>query len=194
MTILVTTQVNPTLDAFAASFAYAKLRQAVREEATFGIAGAPDAPTQWIIQELKINDVVHLEATTAIYDVFILLNAMMDGVAQLMPEIVNVNRVIEVIDRGSEEDEAHRRFPDAHLIVEPVGALSTIVTERFVARKLTIDSVSTQLLYSAIYTATDNLEPNRTTPRDRAALRELMTQMNIPITLVRDLFVATHAR
>ena len=193
MNILITTAVNPTLDAFAASYAYAKLRQAVHEEASLGIAGAPDAPTQWIIGELKVNDVVHLESATFVYDVFIIINAIVDGVAQLLPETVNLNRVIEVIDRGIEVEE-YKRFSIAHIIVEPVAALSTIVTERFVARKLPIDPVSTQLLYSAIYVATDNLEPRYTTPRDRAALRALMTQMNIPVTLVRDLFVATHPR
>ena len=193
MNILITTALNPTLDVVAGAYAHWKLRQFFHEEVKIGIAGKDDAPTQWLLKELKIEDVVRLEDSTEQFDVFVLWNAIRDKTALLLPPVVEVQRVIEIIDRGDRGANDYSAFPKAEITVEPV-TFSTIATERYQGRRLTLDQTCSQLLYCAIYIATDNLSPERTSPRDRAALRYLQTKMDPPLTLVRDLFVATQPR
>ncbi len=193
MNILITTALNPILDAVAACYAYWKLRLFFHEQATIGIAGKEDLETQWLLKELKIADVIRLENTNEGFDVFIVWNAVRDGVSFALPQTILPHRVIEIIDRGRKDQNDYSPFPKAIVRIEPV-TFSTMATEQYQARRLAIDPISTQFLYCAIYIATNNLDPERTTPRDRAALRYLQTQFNVPLTLVRDLFIATQPR
>lgn len=96
------------------------------------------------------------------YDSFILVDMSERGG---MPDAVDLDRVIEIIDHRSFPD--YPAFPNAAFRVEPVWAAATQIAEFFYFHKeIKLDPKIAQLLLCAIYSNTVNFKADVTTFRD----------------------------
>lgn len=97
-------------------------------------------------------------------------------------KFVVLDNVIEVFDhrRGFEEYWKEKLDEKAH--IELIGACATLIWEEFKQADLEdqIDTVSANLLYTAILSNTLNLQAQITSSRDKQAVDELIQYTNLP--------------
>ncbi len=160
--ILITACKTPDIDGVACAIAYKSFLQQqdvannyyVAFQDGIHIEGKFVIDTLWIpCKELGAHDR---------YDNFILVDMSERGG---MPDAVNLDKVIEIIDHRSFPDYA--AFPNAAFRVEPVWAAATQIAEFFYFnQQIKLDPKIAQLLLCAIYSNTVNFKADVTTFRD----------------------------
>ena len=179
--ILLTAKINPDLDGLATAYAYQKLLAKQGKDAEAVIYGRPHVEAEYVIDRFVITDILYRSKEK--YKSFILCDASsLIG----LPHIIRPEDVIEVIDHR--ESDATKDFPDAILHIEFVGAAATLIVEKYIAMKESIDNASAVLLYGAIFSNTLNLKGSVTTTRDRDAVTWLEKQMKIPADYISEMF------
>lgn len=182
--ILVTAKINPDLDGVACAYAYSRLLNAQGKNATGGIFGQMHAEAKYLVDRFGIDDVIY--DPKGLFDSFVLVDASdMAG----MPIVIRPEAVEEVIDHR-EVHRASELFPNAVIRIEQVGSAAALIVELYRSSRLPIDARSAILLYGAIFSNTLNYQASITTERDRMAADWLHTQVDIPESMVTDMFVA----
>lgn len=129
--------------------------------------------------------------TLAATDTFILVDI---SNPDHLPAFVDPARVVEVWDhRAGFEDYWTRRL-GAHNI-ELVGSCATLIWEQYVKRGMenAITPLDANLLYTAIFSNTLNLQAAVTHERDRAALIALRRHVDLPPEWIARYYAATQA-
>jgi inorganic pyrophosphatase/exopolyphosphatase len=159
-------RVCPDLDGVACAVAFAELLRSQSIAARAWIAGTPDPEASFAARELGVT----LDAAPPPEGcAFILVDA---SDLRGMPPSLDPLRVIEVIDHRLHH-RAPELFPHAVIVIEPVGAAATLVTERYQSLGVLPSPIAARLLQAAILSNTQALRGTITTERDRAAHRAL---------------------
>ena len=96
------------------------------------------------------------------FDEIILVDS---AIVSALPEGLDINKVVELIDHRKLNDSA--KFKNAKAQIELVGAAATLIAEKFVKANIKPSKESAVLLYGAIVSNTLNFKSGTTTPRDQ---------------------------
>jgi len=158
---IITTYINPDLDGFASVFAYLEFMQKFGTDAKIYIEGNQNLETQYLVSRLALDvsgisargitimDKVHLVDTSHVLAI---------------SRSISLDQVIEIVDHHIVSDSD--RFTNAEKQIELVGAVATLITEKFSQRNLEPSLPSAVLLYCAIASNTLRFQAKVTTEKD----------------------------
>ncbi len=173
--VLVTAKINPDLDGVASALAYAEFTGAFP-----AFFGKLQAEPEFVLKKLKIRPVMNPLGS---FSGFVLVDM---SSTRGMPKVVDPKRVLMVIDhRPVDLNHVRRIFPNAKILIEPVGAAATIVAEMMkeIGRKTAC------LIYGAIISNTLNLRSKVTTERDLKVLERCRSICKKAPKLAREMLV-----
>lgn len=158
------------IDAYAGCIAYAALLRLLGEPAQ----AASSAPlNESITRELRCLDINATHYTANADDVFVLVDV---SDPDHLDAIVDIGRVVEVIDHHHGYEEFWRVLLGKHACIERVGAAATQIHERWrdagLLERMDIDVA--RLLLAAIMDNTLHFQASVTTERDKRASTELI--------------------
>lgn len=181
--ILVTSYTNPDLDGVAGAIAYAEFLQKTDKDAIVGIIGEPHDEAKYIFNYFDFQ-FPELIVNADNFDEVILVDAsdlnVLEG--KIIPE-----KVIEIIDHRKTHEAD--KFPKAKVQIELVGAVATLVAERFMQSDVEISKESAILLFSAIISNTLNFKGSITTERDKKVAEWLNRIAKLPEDFWKELFI-----
>jgi len=182
--ILVTTYPSPDIDGAACSFAYAEFLNKKGYDAVAGIFDAPHREAQFVLDKfnIKINRLTSLPEG---YKNIILVD-MSD--LESLPRLIKPEHVIEIIDHRKINEA--KKFINAKIQIELVGACATLIAEKFKENNLSISREAAVLLYSAVVSNTINFQGKLTTARDKNMGEWLTKQVELPANFIHEMFVA----
>jgi inorganic pyrophosphatase/exopolyphosphatase len=182
--ILITCYVNPDLDGYAGTFAYAEFLNKQGRGAIAGIMGTPRIEARYVLERFKIKSSLTVVDPSDYSEIILVDASDLNGLGGK----IEADRVIEIID--------HRQvngidsFPLAQKQIESVGAAVTLIAEKFINNRVDISVEVAILLYSAIISNTLNFKAGVTTERDRAAATWLRKRLEIGDDYWKELFLA----
>ncbi|MBD3155975.1 MAG: hypothetical protein GF368_04970 [Candidatus Aenigmarchaeota archaeon] len=183
--ILVTSYKNPDLDGTACMIAYSKLLKELGIDTESGYFGKLNPEAKYVLEKFEIpfpkkgDNIIEDSDGIVIVD-----NVNPDGLS----DKIDLKKVIEIIDHHYSERNLLENYPNVKGQIEKVGAAATLIVERHMDSKVTVDKDSAILLYGAIISNTLNFKSNTTTERDKKAAEWLKDFVNIPDNFVRDMF------
>jgi len=182
--ILVTCYVNPDLDGVAGAIAYGEFLRKTGKNAVVGIIGGPNDETKYILNRFDFTYPQTI-ANTDNFDEVILVDASdLNG----LEGKVAAEKVSEIIDHRKVHEAD--KFPKAKAQIELVGAVATLIAEKFMKNNIDISKESATLVYGAIVSNTLNFRGSVTTERDKEAAIWLDKVAKLPEDFWKDLFVA----
>ncbi len=159
-TRIITSYHNPDLDAVASSYAYAEYLNRRNQKSDYFIYGTPQKEVQIVTDMFRIN-LLGAKNIKISQDIIILDTNNYNEFSY-----IHKNNIIEIIDHHKKVA-TQDMFPNAKIHVEPLGAVATIITEKFKNHNLIPSRESAILLYYAIISNTINLNSKTTTPKDK---------------------------
>ena len=182
--ILVTSYLDPDLDGTAGIIAYAEFLNKTGSQALPGIIGTPHEEARYVLDRFGFEYPDSVENSDDFENVILVDCSDLDSLGgKISPE-----KVIEIIDHRKINQTD--KFCNAKVQIELVGAVVTLVAERFIQSNLTISRESAILLYSAIISNTLNFKGSVTTERDKEVYRWLSTFAKLPPDYWKDIFIA----
>lgn len=162
-TRIVTSYYEPDLDAVASSYAYAEYLNKRNQKSDYFIYGLPKKEVQIVTNmfgitlrganNIKINqDIIILDTNN--YDEF---------------KYIHKDNIIEIIDHHK-KTATQELFPNAKIHIELLGAVATIIAEKFKNHDITPSKEAAILLFYAIISNTINLHSKTTTQKDKDML------------------------
>ncbi|MFA5777128.1 MAG: DHHA2 domain-containing protein [Parcubacteria group bacterium] len=182
--ILVTSYVNPDLDGIASVIAYAEFLQKRGKNIVVGIIGEPRDEAKYILDRFGFKYPPMIKNADN-FDEVILMDA--SDLNELEGKIAT-EKVIEIIDHRKVHEAD--KFPKAKAKIEIVGAVATLVAEKFMQKNVAISKESATLVYGAIISNTLNFKGNITNDRDKEAATWLNGVAKLPDDFWKDLFIA----
>lgn len=182
-TRIVTSYYEPDLDAVASSYAYAEYLNKRNQKSNYFIYGQPKKEVQIITdmfnipltgaKNIKINqDIIILDTNN--YDEF---------------KYINKENIIEIIDHHK-KTATQEMFPNAKIQIELLGAVSTIIADKFKNHDLLPSREAAILLYYGIISNTINLNAKTTTQKDKDMLAWLETLYpEISASRIEEIFI-----
>jgi len=159
---------NPDMDGVAAMVALKELSQKQgKQSIEYYIDDKPQMEVQLVLKKYGITLLPVESISTS--DDFILVDCNDLG---RVHKVITPQRIIEVIDHHSKSEEL-KNFTRAKIDIQKVGAVATLIVERFMASEITPSLESAILLYHAIASNTINLKGDVTTERDLQAFNWL---------------------
>lgn len=182
--ILVTCYVNPDLDGYAGTLAYAEFLNKQGKNALAAIVGVPHVEAQYVLDRFKITPSLTIADTRDYSEIILVDTSDLNGLGGK----IEADKIIEIIDHRlvNEAD----KFPHAHKQIELVGAAATLIAEKFIKNQVAISRESSILLYSAIISNTLNFKAGVTTERDHIAATWLRGNFEINDDYSKELFLA----
>lgn len=153
---------DPDLDGVAAAFGYSEFLKQHEESPAAAAFGEPDQKSKYLLNRIEesISD-----ASYHLYSMEEIVIVDASHMKQLSTRI-KPGDVKEIIN--NEDDELQDDiFTEAEFEIEDVAATSTIIAEKFHDTDTEITEQAATMLYGAIVDATNNLENEKTTDRDR---------------------------
>lgn len=181
--ILVTSYVNPDLDGIAGAIAYGEFLQKTGKNAVVGIIGEPHDEAKYILNRFGFEYPPMIPNTDSFDEVILVDASDLNG----LEGKISVEKVIEIIDHRKVHEVD--KFPKAKAQIELVGAVATLVVEKFMQNNVDISEESATLLYSAIVSNTLNFKGSVTTDRDKEAATWLNKVAKLPEDFWKDLFI-----
>ncbi len=176
---------NPDLDGVASAIAYATLKCASGARSyKAAYFGQLNTQTEFSLAHFGMEWPVVLASIPVRQ--FILVDT--HHVNQL-PSGFQCQSVIEIVDHHPGGDP--EAFPNASIQNETVGAVATLIAEKFFKSSLPISPEIAGMLACAIVSNTINFAAPSATERDRIAFERLKTHCSISESLVTELFRAT---
>lgn len=166
------------IDAYACGFAYHKLLQLIGKPSRLVFEGPPNESVSETVRSWGVSYETKLDGNGSDY-CYVLVDI---SDPDYHASFVIVDNVIEVFDHHfGFETYWHERIGDGARI-ENVGSCAALIWEEYKKHNLTdkIESVSANLLYTAILSNTLNFKAQVTTPRDIEAANELMLYTSFP--------------
>ncbi len=172
------------IDAYASGIAYAKLLNALGQEAIFASSATTNSSVCSIITDLGFEVVANYQPKKD--DKFVLVDL---SNPDFFDKIVNKNNIIEIIDHhtGFEKYWADKNIDNN---IEFIGSVATLIYEKFCEHKKInlLDSNLCKLLIAAILDNTLNLHSDITTQRDIDAYNTLQKIGNLTNNFDREYF------
>lgn len=181
--ILVTAKVNPDLDGASCTLAYSDFLNQTGQRAEGLVTGNPQSEVNYFIEKHHIQIPTRADEFTDNWNEFVLVDA---SSLKGMPNVVNPDKVIEIIDHRTGEPE--EEFLSAKIQNELIGAAATIVVERFIEAGKKIQPDHAKLLYGAIYHNTLNFIATNTNQRDKDAVSHLEKTYSLDNRIIREMF------
>lgn len=177
--------INPDTDGVCSAITYADyLRKSQSVPATAVILGEMKPETKFVLRQVGIErppSISHFQSTDKLYIV---------DTHQLnqLPTDLPLASVVEILDHHpSGNPEA---FSNAVIVNEKVGAVATLIAEKYKNARITPDEKIAALLYSAIVSNTLDFKAPSTTDRDRTASDWTLAFANFPDNYVDMMFQA----
>ncbi len=181
--LVVTANIYPDLDGTAGAVAYAEFLQWQGKTAVAAISGSPHNEAVFVLEKYDAVTPTEIESLLKPNDKVILVDA---SEKYRLPPIIQLDQVTEIIDHR--QTHHVEQFPNAVAQIELVGAVATLVAERFIEKKAPISSTSAALLFFAIVSNTINFKANVTTTRDIAAAQWLKQYFEYEDMAIDDIF------
>jgi manganese-dependent inorganic pyrophosphatase len=186
--VLVTCYKNPDLDGYASAYAYAEYLQKRGVKAVAAISGKINDETSYILKKHKVEELPSARKYIEKADAIILVDAS-DTIG--IDEDIKPSKVIQIIDHRTHND--IDAFKKAEILIETIGATSTLVAEFFIETNTPMSPESTVLLYAGIISNTVNLRAKVTANRDKRTAMWLTTKYEFPTDFVEKMFKAKSA-
>jgi manganese-dependent inorganic pyrophosphatase len=174
MPAIVCSYINPDLDGIACSIALEFLG---RPQWSARLLGAIDAETSVVLQDLGFTPPPAVDTWGDIDEIWLVDT---HHPFQLPPDLPE-SRVTRITDHHPGGDP--RRYPNADIQNESVGAAATLVSERFEDMKAAIPPNLAMLLQAAIISNTLNFLAPATCHRDRNVYERLQSIKHVPDNL-----------
>ncbi len=181
--VLVTAKVNPDLDGVSCTLSYADFLKQTGKISEGVIFGDPQSEVQYFIEKEKITIPTKNAEFNNDWSSFILVDA---SSTEGLPSVVSSDKVIEVIDHRKGEPE--KKFPNAKIQNELIGAAATLVVEKFIKENLKPKPDHAKLLYGAIYHNTLNFTSSNTSDRDMKAAMFLENEFDLNKKIIQEMF------
>ena len=145
------------MDCVASAYAYSEFLNKKGEKANYFISGMVQSEVDIVCSmfNIKLANVIKKVEDEQVIVVDINTYSSID--------FVNIEQVIEVIDHHPKSSDV---FRNAVVDIEQIGAVCTIIAERYKKDNISISRESAILLYYGIISNTVNLNSKVTTPRD----------------------------
>lgn len=166
---VVVTYTNPDLDGVASAFAYSELINKQGESASYYINGVVQKEIEVVCSLFNIKLHNKLEELSNKKIIVVDTNTL-SAVDFISPE-----QIIEVIDHHPLSGD---HFENAVVEIQQIGAVCTIIAEKFKEKKIKISRESAILLYYGIISNTINFNAKETTQRDKKMAFWLKEQCN----------------
>jgi len=165
--ITITSYRNPDIDGVAGMYALTELYQMQGINCNYFIDKTPQFEVDIICKKFNISLSGKKEISQN--DEFILLDC--NDLSKVNKKIKK-EKVIKVIDHHSTSQKT-KELINADLQIEQVGAMATLIVEKYLKLNKKISKESAILLYFAIASNTINLKASVTTERDKKAIKYL---------------------
>ncbi|MCL2383557.1 MAG: DHH family phosphoesterase [Oscillospiraceae bacterium] len=156
---IITSYTSPDIDGVSAMYAYSELLNKLGKTSHYYIDGEPIKEVQIVCNKYMIE----LNSISEIDDSNIII------VDTNSPDAISRNirseSVVEIIDHHVESDDIYV-FSNAKKHIETIGAVATIIAEKFKSDNVSISRESAILLYYGIVSNTINFKNKVTTVRD----------------------------
>jgi len=183
--VVVTGYRNPDLDGYASAFGYAEFLKNRGINAIAAVSGKPDEETVYMLKKYKIEELPSLRKYIDKADAVILVDAS-DTFG--IDEEIKAGKVVQIIDHRTHNE--LESFKKAEVLIETIGATSTLVAETFIETNTPISDESVVLLYAGIISNTVNMRSKVTANRDRRTATWLRTKYQFPEDFIDKLFKA----
>ncbi len=181
---LVTSYVCPDLDGTAGAFAYAEFLKKIGKEVEAGIFGEPHDEAKYVLERFNIprpQTLTNCDNFDSVIIVDVSSLNLLEG--KIPPE-----KVVEVIDHRKLHE--LEKFPNAKGQIELVGAVATLIAEKFMEGNVEISKESAVLLLGAVISNTLNFKGDLATERDRKAYDWLFLRAGVTKDFPKELFLA----
>jgi len=182
--ILVTSYINPDLDGVASVIAYAEFLQKTDKKNVAGIIGNIQDEVKYVLDRFGFSCPESIANADDFDDVILVDVSDVKG----LEGKISPGKVIEIIDHRKVHEA--NKFIKAKVQIELVGAVATLIAERFMKNNIEISKESAILLYGAIISNTLNFKGSVTTGRDKKAAEWLNQVAKLPENFWKDLFIA----
>lgn len=181
---LITSYVNPDLDGVAGVFAYSEFLNKTGKEVVAELVGEINFEAKYILDRFGI-ECPKIIVNSNNFDRIVLIDA---SDLNALEGKIEAGKVVEIIDHRkiNEAD----KFPNAKIQIELVGAVATLIAEKFIENDIEISKESAILLYSAIISNTTNLKGSVTTHRDIKVSEYLNQVAKLPDNFWKEFFLA----
>lgn len=164
---IVATYTNADLDCVASSYAYAEYLKKQGDNANYYISGKVQKEVDVVCSLFNI-DLYNESEEISDKQVIVVDTNTLSAVNFVSPK-----QIIEVIDHHPESGD---KFENAVVDIQQIGAVCTMIAERFKENNIEISRDSAILLYYGIVSNTVNFNSKVTTERDRNMASWLKTQ------------------
>lgn len=171
MKTIVTSYQEPDLDGVSSMYAYVEYLNKKGIESDYYICGSPKKEVEIVCNLFDIS----LKGTTTIHSNQDIILVDINNMQQL--PFLNPQNVIEIIDHHF-KSVTNEICPRAKIQIERLGAVATLIAEKFKSGNVPISRESAILLYYGIISNSINLKANFTSPRDIEMVNWLETQCN----------------
>ena len=168
---IVTSYCNPDLDGVAASYAYAEFLQKTGQKANYYIEGEPKKEVDIVCNlfHISLSSCQEIENSPVI---IVDTNTIRD-----IPKCIAINNIVEIIDHHIPSQDLEK-FSKAKVQIELLGAVATLIAEKFYQSNIPISRNSAILLYYAIISNSINLNSRNTSVKDRKISQWLKEQFS----------------
>lgn len=169
--IIVTSYPKPDLDGVAASYAYSEFLQKSGQIANYSFEGKPKKEVTIVCDLFNIS-LTSCSPNKENSFVVVDTNTIKD-----FPSFVEINNVIEIIDHHVPSQDTPK-FSSIKVQIELIGAVATLIAEKFYQNHIPISRNSAILLYYAIISNSINLHSRNTSQKDIEMVKWLSSQCN----------------
>lgn len=157
---IVTSYKSPDLDGVACMYAYSEFINKVGAKANYCVFGEVQNEAKIVCEKFRIElkGVEKIEGN----DKVIIVDT---NDPKIISNEIRYENVTEIVDHHIPCEEM-KKFTDANIQIEYVGAAATLIAERYRNQKIAISRESAILLYYGIISNTVNLKAKVTTQRD----------------------------
>lgn len=178
---VVVTYTNADLDCLASAYAYAEYLNKQGENANYYISGQLQKEVDIVCSLFDIELHNNIEEIGDRQVVVVDTNTLSSV------SFVNPKQIVEVIDHHPESGD---KFENATIDIQQIGAVCTMIAEKYKEKEIEISRESAILLYYGIVSNTVNFNSKVTTDRDREMAAWLKTQcMEIDDELIHRIFM-----
>ena len=183
--IIVTSYISPDLDGVSAMYGYSEYLNKKSQVTEYYINGSPKKEVDIVseIFNIKLNisdNKIHKDNQIVLVDT---------NDINSLPKDVIFENVTEVLDHHIKSDNVEK-FINAKIHIELIGAVATLIAEKFFNENIPISRESTILLYYGIVSNTINFEAEITSQKDIDMANWLKAQYSNDITdeKIREIF------
>ncbi len=156
---IVTSYQSPDLDGVSSMYAYSEYLTKIEEESSYFISGEPKQEVKIVCDLFNIK----LRGENNIQDNEEVVIVDTNNLEEV--PFVNPDSIVEIIDHHS-KNKSSEKCAKAKIQIERLGAVATLIAEKFKENYIPISRNSAILLYYGIISNSINLKANITVPKD----------------------------